>query len=205
MLTGPDDAKRALRALVRGGGSHGPAERDALVDRLLSLDLPAGARIAGVIPLPGEPDLMPAWDGLHARGCALLMPETTPRGQPLLFRRWHPEAVLVAGRHGTRHPDGPAVDLELGLELGPDLVFVPLLAWDRRLARLGHGGGYYDRTLAARPDMVAIGVGLAAQEVAMVPTGPYDVPLDAVLTERGVILPEGCSVADLVPGRHRRP
>ncbi len=197
MLTGPDDAKRALRVLARGSRSYGEAARAALIDRLLSLDLPTGARVAGVIPLPGEPDLMPAWDALHARGHAMLMPETTPRGEALLFRRWHPESVLVAGRHGTRHPDGPVGD--------PAIVFVPLLAWDRRLARLGHGGGYYDRTLAARPDAVAIGVGLAAQEVAIVPTGPYDVPLDAVLTERGLVLPEGCSVADLVPGRHRRP
>ena len=197
MLTGPDDAKPALRVLARGSRRYGEAARAALIDRLLSLDLPTGARVAGVIPLPGEPDLMPAWDVLHARGHAVLMPETTPRGEPLLFRHWHPESVMLVGRHGTRHPDGPVGD--------PDLVFVPLLAWDRRLARLGHGGGYYDRTLAARPDAVAIGVGLAAQEVAIVPTGPYDVPLDAVLTERGLVLPEGCSVADLVPGRHRRP
>ncbi len=197
MLTGPDDAKRALRAVLRGARTHGEAVRRALIDRILALDLPAASLIAGMAPLPGEPDLMPAWDALHAGGHAVLLPETTPPGRELLFRRWHPDAALVAGRHGTRHPAGDVAD--------PAIVFVPLLAWDRRMARLGYGGGYYDRTLAARPTVIAIGIGLAAQEVAIVPTGPYDVPLDAVLTERGVVLPEGCSVADLVPGRHRRP
>ena len=172
-------------------------QRAALVERLLELDLPAGCRLAGVAPLPGEPDLMPAWDVLHARGHRVLLPETTPRGQPLLFRRWRPDAVLHPGRHGTVHPDGEPAD--------PDIIFVPLLAWDRRMARLGYGGGYYDRTLAALPRAVAIGTGLAAQEVATVPTGLHDVPLDAVLTERGLVMPEGQRIEDLVPGRHRRP
>ena len=196
MLTDPDAAKRTLRALLRPLRRMGHDELRALVEHLLAIPLPPGLRIGGVVPLPGEPDLMPAWDALHARGHTVLLAETTPPGQPLRFRAWQPDAVLAAGRHGTRHPEGPAAD--------PDLVFVPLLAWDRRMGRLGHGGGYFDRTLAVLPDAIAIGVGLSGQEVAAVPTGPYDVSLDAVLTERGLVLPEGKTFADLVPGRHRR-
>lgn len=197
MLTGPDEAKRALRALLRGVPGPTAAESAALCDRLLALALPAGWCVAGMAPLPGEPDLMPAWDALHARGHPVLLPETTPRGEALRFRRWHPEAALRMGRHGTRHPDGPPAE--------PDLVFVPLLAWDRGLRRLGRGGGYYDRTLAALPHAVAIGVGPAAREVARVPTGPHDATLDGVLTAHHLLLPEGRRFADLVSGRHRRP
>ncbi len=196
MLTDPDSAKRALRALLHPVRGPDETESGALVTHLLAIPLSPGLPIGGVAPLPREPDLTPAWDALHARGHPVLLAETTSPGQPLRFRTWHPDAVLVAGRHGTRHPEGaPAT---------PQLLFVPLLAWDRRMRRLGHGGGYFDRTLAALRDAIAIGVGLSRQEVAAVPTGPHDVPLDAVLTERGLVLPEGGSVADLVPGRHRR-
>ena len=196
MLTDPDAAKRTLRALLRPLRRTGGDEGRALMGHLLAIPLPPGLRIGGVVPLPGETDLMPAWDALHASGHVVLLAETTPPGQPLRFRTWHPDAVLTAGRHGTCHPEGPAAD--------PELLFVPLLAWDRRMGRLGYGGGYFDRTLAVLPDAVAIGIGLCRQEVAAVPTGPYDVPLDAVLTERGLVLPEGKTFADLVPGRHRR-
>ena len=86
---------------------------------------------------------------------------------------------------GTQHPaKGPAVM--------PDWLVIPLLAFDRTGARLGYGGGYYDRTLAllgrAHPHLIAIGVAYAAQEIAQVPTGPYDIRLRAIATERGLVL-----------------
>ncbi len=193
-LKGPQEAKRALRALLRGSRRVG--DERALVDALLALPVPPDLVLAGIWPLPGEPSLVSAWDALHGRGHRIVLPETTPPGTALLFRCWTPETVLRPGRFGTLHPDGPV--------RAPDIVFVPLLAWDRRLSRLGYGGGYYDRTLAARPDAVAVGIGFASQEVAAVPVGPYDVPLDAVLTERGPVTAEGQSFADLVSGRHRR-
>ncbi len=193
-LAEPHEAKRALRATLRGRRDGDAA---ALVHALLSLQWPTDAVLAGIWPLPGEPVLVPAWDALHGRGHPIALPETTPPGSPLLFRSWTPGSVLRPGRFGTVHPDG--------VPLRPDIVFVPLLAWDRRLHRLGYGGGYYDRTLAALADAVAMGVGFASQEVEAVPVGPYDVPLDAVLTERGMIMAEeGRNLADLVSGRHRR-
>jgi 5-formyltetrahydrofolate cyclo-ligase len=85
---------------------------------------------------------------------------------------------------GTRHPaEGRAVT--------PDWLIIPLLAFDRTGARLGYGGGYYDRTLALlgreNPQLIGVGVAYAAQEIAQVPTGPHDIRLQVIATERGLI------------------
>ncbi|WP_419729773.1 5-formyltetrahydrofolate cyclo-ligase [Lichenicola sp.] len=196
-LIEPHDAKRALRAMLRLRPATDRLQAIQLTAALLKLRLPDGAVVAGVAPMRDEPDLMAVWETLHMRGHRVVLPETTLPGSPLLFRDWQPGAMLQVGRFGTAHPDGP--------ERQPDILFVPLLAWDRRLFRLGYGGGYYDRTLAALPHVVPIGFGFAAQEVASVPTGPYDEPLSAMVTERETITPEGLEFADLVSGRHRRP
>jgi 5-formyltetrahydrofolate cyclo-ligase len=85
---------------------------------------------------------------------------------------------------GTRQP-GPEAEV-----LKPDVLLVPLLAFDRRGRRLGYGGGYYDRTLAALPGAVALGIGYAAQELDEVPAGPEDAPLAAIATEAGLVIAE---------------
>lgn len=85
---------------------------------------------------------------------------------------------MIAGRFGTSHPEG---EIEV-----PDLVLVPFLAFDRSGYRLGYGGGYYDRTLAAL-NVPAIGFGFAGQQIDVVPTGPYDIPLKTIVTEYGVL------------------
>jgi 5-formyltetrahydrofolate cyclo-ligase len=140
---------------------------------------PPGAVVAGFWPMRGEIDLRPLLQALHARGHVVVLPETPPRGQPLLFRRWWPGMTMLAGRFGTFFPGGAADT--------PDVLFVPLLAFDRSGRRLGYGGGYYDRTLAALPGAVAIGCAFAAQELDAVPAADYDARLDAIATERGVI------------------
>ncbi|MEJ0047413.1 MAG: 5-formyltetrahydrofolate cyclo-ligase [Rhodospirillales bacterium] len=150
---------------------------------LRDLKLPAGAKIAGVWPLPGEIDLRPLWHALHDRGHPVLLPETPPRSGTLRFRHWRPGCVMVRERFGTERPDG-AHD-------APDIMFVPLLAFDRRGHRLGYGGGYYDRTLAAHPSVRAVGFGFAAQEVPAVPAGPHDRALPAIVTEGGRVALRG--------------
>ena len=139
--------------------------------------------VAGVWPLPGEPDLRPLWHILHEQGRMMLLPETTPLGQPLRFHRWHPECTMVPGRFGTLHPDIDPVSTPAI----PDLIFVPLLAFDREGYRLGYGGGYYDRTLAALPEARAIGYGFSCQQVEAVPHGPFDLKLPVIVTETGSI------------------
>jgi 5-formyltetrahydrofolate cyclo-ligase len=141
-----------------------------------------GAAVAGVWPLGQEIDIRPLLLALHERGHAILLPETTPRGNALIFRHWSPESVMIKERFGTFRPDG-----ETGV---PDLLLVPLLAFDRAGNRLGYGGGYYDRTLAALPGRPAIGFGYACQEVDTLPAEPHDRPLDAIATELGVHIVE---------------
>ncbi|GAN71501.1 hypothetical protein ASY01nite_15110 [Acetobacter syzygii] len=86
---------------------------------------------------------------------------------------------MLTGRFGTHYPDGPVME--------PDLVLVPLLGFDRAGHRLGYGGGYYDRTLAALPHATSIGYAPSTQEVGHLPCGPYDQPLSCIVTEKEVI------------------
>ena len=116
---------------------------------------------------------------LHARGNPVALPVTPRRGEPLHFASWRPGDVLVPERFGTMRPVGEA--------MMPDMLLVPLLAFDRRGGRLGYGGGFYDRTLAGLPGRFRLGCAFAAQQVDAVPVGPYDIRLDAVATESGII------------------
>ncbi|MBR0661537.1 5-formyltetrahydrofolate cyclo-ligase [Neoroseomonas oryzicola] len=144
---------------------------------------PPGAVVAAFWPMGPEIDVRPLLEALHARGQKLCLPVTPRRGQPLRFRRWQPGDPLAAGPMGTRQPAS-------GEDVTPDWLFVPLLAFDRAGRRLGYGGGYYDRTLAALPHATAIGVAYAAQEMhdpPGVPAGPTDVRLRRVATEQGVV------------------
>ena len=140
----------------------------------------AGAVVGGFWPLAGEIDVRPLLLALAGRGHGLALPMTPRRGEALSFHRWRPGQALLPGRFGTSHPDWDPV--------APDLLLVPLLAFDRQGRRLGYGGGYYDRTLdglAAR----TIGAAFARQEVPEVPVEAHDRRLDAIATECGVIVP----------------
>lgn len=140
--------------------------------------------MAGVWPLPGEPDLRPALLALAEAGARLALPVTPQRGQPLAFRLWRPGEPLRDGPFGTKEPARGEIVL-------PDRLLVPLLAFDAAGRRLGWGAGYYDRTLAALPGRPALGVGFACQRMARVPAGPQDVPLPAVATEQGLMEAKG--------------
>jgi len=112
------------------------------------------------------------------------LPIIDGQGLPLRFRAWRPGDPVQPGALGTSEPSPDAA------EFVPDLVLVPLLAFDRRRHRLGYGAGFYDRTLAslrARGSVLAVGVAFAAQEFPDVPIDGWDEPLDLVLTEQGVV------------------
>ena len=123
---------------------------------------------------------------LADRGVPTALPITPAAGQPLRFLGWRPGDRLAQGRFGTKQPVAGAPPVR------PHVVLVPLLAFDLAGWRLGYGGGYYDRSIAALRDdrmpVVAIGVGYDGQRVDKVPVGPYDMPLDAVLTPTGLIM-----------------
>ena len=142
------------------------------------------AILAGYWPMGGEMDARPALVALHRIGVMLTLPEVAAKKRPLRFRAWTPDEALVAGDHGTYHP------LHSAPLMRPDVILVPLLAFDRRGYRLGWGGGYYDRTLEVlrkTGDVSAIGVAYAGQEVDRVPADDYDQPLDWVITEQEAI------------------
>jgi 5-formyltetrahydrofolate cyclo-ligase len=142
-----------------------------------------GIVVAGFWPLPGEIDIRPLLLALAGRGHPVALPITPRRGRPLTFARWRPGDALVPERFGTVRP--------VGEPLVPDLLLVPLLAFDGQCRRLGYGGGFYDRTLAALPGRVAIGCAFAAQRVDCVVAEAHDMRLDAIATEGGLIFPEG--------------
>jgi 5-formyltetrahydrofolate cyclo-ligase len=169
--------KTALRAEMMGlRAGLCPALGEKLAEHVLAASIiPRGAVVAGYWPVAHEINILPLLEALHLHGQVLCLPETTPPGTPLIFRRWQPGAAMRQGRYNTSHPDGAAVQ--------PDILLIPLLAFDSRGQRLGYGGGYYDRTLAHLPQAFRLGCAFAAQQVAEVPCLATDLPLHAVATE----------------------
>lgn len=191
--------KQALRpvaaasrcALHRSTGAQ--AAENLLSVLLAAVDLPTGMRVAGFWPVRDEIDTRPLLAGLHARALECLLPVVVGQEQPLLFRRWRPEMVMVTGAFRIPEPPQDSPDLE------PELLLVPLLAFDANGYRLGYGGGFYDRTLAGlraraaqqgRTAPLAIGVGFSGQRLDKVPHDRLDEPLDGILTERSLMLPQ---------------
>jgi 5-formyltetrahydrofolate cyclo-ligase len=177
-----DDAKRAVRqaALARRHGLDACAAGHALARHVLrDCPPPPNAVVSGFWPLGEEIDIRPLLHALHERGNRVALPITPRRGEPLTFRGWQPGDVMAPERFGTLRP--------IGEELQPDMLLIPLLAFDTAGGRLGYGGGFYDRTLPSLPGRFRLGCAFAAQQVDEVPVGPYDVRLDAVATENGII------------------
>jgi 5-formyltetrahydrofolate cyclo-ligase len=175
-------AKRAARnsASALRHGLNARACGEALAVHVLRDFAPSeGVVVAGFWPMGEEIDIRPLMHGLHDRGNPVVLPVTPRRGEALTFRAWRPGDVLVQERFGTMRPIGDI--------LVPDMLLIPLLAFDSTGGRLGYGGGYYDRTLAALPGRFRLGCAFAAQQVDAVPIGPYDIRLDAVATENGII------------------
>lgn len=181
-----DERKRALRKDAKKRRSLAfatkkPAET-ALRARVLSaFNFSAGAVVSGFWPLAEELDLRPLLETLSLRGCRVVLPAMTGKDRPLVFRDWKPGDELVPAGFGTLEP---AASREAR---APDLLLVPLLAFDRHGYRLGYGGGFYDRSLAelrAVKTVTAVGVAFSTLEVDTVPRNANDQPLDWIVTER---------------------
>jgi len=140
-----------------------------------------GLTIAGYAPKGSEINCIPLMEKLKARGARMCLPVVVEKHQPLIFRSWEPGQELVLGAFGIDEPleDAPVVV--------PDMVLVPLLAFNAKGFRLGYGGGYYDRTLAQlRADnehMVAVGLGYEAQGISRLPIERHDQKLDWIISE----------------------
>lgn len=177
-------AKAAARTAAAGlrDKAASPDRQAALAAQLTIALAPfKGRPLSGYLPIRSEADPTPAMAALARHG-PVGVPEVVGRGLPLRFRRWTPEAVLEEGAFGVMIPAGAD-------EMVPTLLIVPMLAFDARGYRLGYGGGFYDRTLAAlraRGDVFALGLAFSAQEVDALPVEATDQPLDAIVTEAGL-------------------
>ena len=184
-----EDLKAELRreALARRDAIPA-AERQAAAETIAAREFPVsiapGSIVSGFIPLRSEINPLPLMRKFAAAGAQLALPVVTGRGKPLLMRAYAFGQPLAAGVWGIREPKEDAPEVE------PDILLVPLAAFDRRGSRIGYGAGYYDMTinrLRGRKPMIAVGIAFAAQEVSDVPTTPRDAWLDLVLTEREAI------------------
>lgn len=147
----------------------------AVLDRLRGLPL------AGFLPIHSEIDPRPAMAAAAAHG-PVGVPVIMGRARPLRFAAWAPGMPLRPGPFGAPVPNDPQF-------MRPTVLIVPLVAFTAAGARLGYGGGFYDRTLAAlraSGPVIAIGFAYAAQEAAALPHDPNDQPLDLVVTEAGI-------------------
>jgi 5-formyltetrahydrofolate cyclo-ligase len=151
----------------------------ALAAYAIQLKLAPGAIVGGYHALPEEADPHLLLQALVARRCHIAFPRIAGKGSPLEFHLVPDGEVLRPGAYGIAEP------LAHWPRVMPDLLLVPLLAFDHRGHRLGYGGGFYDRTLAVLR-VRAIGIAYAGQAVASLPAETHDMALDGVLTEQGL-------------------
>ena len=179
-------SKAELRALAL-------AKRDALSDeqraaaaaalarRGTPFEVTPGMIVSGYAPIRSEIDPKPLMLKLAEKGARLALPCVNARGQSLTFRAWAPHDRLMLGLLGIPEPSTAAA------EVHPDVMLVPLAAFDKLGHRIGYGAGYYDYTFAhlrKAKHVIGIGVAFAVQETKVIPALSHDVALDYVLTER---------------------
>jgi len=187
------DATLQMKAELRRAGQARrdalPAEvrkavAEAIAARPFPLAVAPGMIVSGFMPLKSEINPLPLMRKLADIGARLALPVVAGRGMPLIMRAWSWGEPLVPGVWGIREPGPAAATVE------PDIVLVPLLAFDRSGHRIGYGAGYYDLTIAqlrANKPVVAVGIAFAAQEIETVPRTAFDAQLDLVLTENETI------------------
>ena len=140
--------------------------------------------IAGYCAMPNEADISALLTQIEGRGAALALPWIGEQGQDMLFRSWTGGAPLNIAADKFLQP------LSTAKQVVPDIVLIPLLGFDRQGTRLGQGAGYYDRALARESAPLRIGIAWSLQEFENLPADPWDMPLDAILTEAEWVIPE---------------
>lgn len=142
------------------------------------------ASFAGYYAHRDELDVLPIFNRMSRFSKAMSLPITQPESRMLQFSKWAPGQPLITGAYGIKCPPEPYEFIM------PEVILVPLLAFDSRGYRLGYGGGYYDTTITslrnAEKAPLFFGVGFSRQEVEEIPTEPHDARLDGILTEQGV-------------------
>jgi len=145
--------------------------------------LDASSVVAGYLPVGSEADACDVMASALSFGKSLVLPWLSEKDAPLAFRRWAMNDPTETAPGGFQQPTSSHNMLE------PDLILLPLLGFDRIGNRIGQGAGHYDRALELRPTALRIGMAWSVQEVDTIPADPWDVPLDAIMTEAEWILP----------------
>ncbi len=181
LLSAKRDMRRAMEKIRAEACAKNPDAGLALRDNFLkAVALPPQSVIAGYSARGNEINPAALVAALRAQGHTIALPVMGGATAPLVFRIHKDGDKFAANAFGIREPETTAPLAE------PDILLVPLLAFDRRGHRLGYGGGYYDRTLhelRRHRKILAIGVGFACQEVPEVPAATHDVRLDRIVTE----------------------
>jgi len=175
-------AALALRDALPAAERHAAAE--TIAARPFRVAIKPDVIVSGFMPMKTEINPVPLLRKLSDAGAQLALPAIAGRGKALILRAWTFGAPLKSGQWGIREPMPEAP------EVAPDIVIVPLAAFDRAGHRIGYGAGYYDMTinaLRAKKKVIAIGIAFAAQEISRVPATERDARLDLVLTEREAI------------------
>src|SRR5690242_1682530 len=174
-------SKQELRiaARERRFGLKDPAFAEALARHAESLGIAKGTVVGGYHALPDEANPALLLERLVELGCHIAFPRVAGKGLPLEFHRVPDGEVLAPGVFGIHEP------MDIWPRAVPQLLLVPLLAFDAEGHRLGYGGGFYDRTIALLK-VPAIGIAYAGQEADSLPRQPHDRSLDMVLTEQGI-------------------
>ncbi len=173
--------KAAQAARVASARAAGPQAANQLARLFTGWPQGAGvAVVSGYLAIGTELDVAPVLSVFAKHGAEVALPVVVGAARPLEFRRWQPGMELEAGPLGTRHPPAESPALE------PDLLLVPMLAFDDDGYRMGWGGGFYDRTLAqlrAVKKIIAVGIGYEGQRVDKIPRDDHDAGLDWIATE----------------------
>jgi len=169
------DVARARRAELLSDGFAA-----AIAAHAEGLKVAPGAIVAGYHAHRDEANPALLLEALTRAGAHIAFPRVTGKDAALEFHRVPDGEILRPGTFGIREP------LSHWPRVAPDALLVPLLAYDDQGYRLGYGGGYYDRTLAALPGARAIGIAYAGQRMDFLPRDAHDYPLDAILTENGL-------------------
>ena len=173
------EARKAGYARRAAAHAEDPGTGAALLSEVLAGY--RGVPVSGYMPIRTEINPLPAMAEAAAHGL-VGVPVIEGAGMPLRFARWEPETEMVSGPFGALIPSEPEF-------LEPEILIVPLVAFDATGGRLGYGGGYYDRTLEklrSKRATLAIGFAYEAQEADHLPLEPTDQMLDMIVTERRV-------------------
>lgn len=186
-----DVSKSELRAQYRRARADfvdalGEAERAiafSIAPAALNEHFRPGLTVAAYIPVGSEADPRALLQQAANAGCDTALPHVTSRTAPMQFLRWPMGDPLEEGPFGLRQPHSAAEPCR------PDVILVPLVAFDSRLMRLGQGAGHYDRALSLLDNAYTVGIAWSVQQAPTLPADAWDIPINAVLTEKAWIAP----------------